>query len=260
MGLSSISYDSAMTASADPYADNSSSSYSSVPSYTPSSLPPIKAKPAEASGGIGGLLTRFGIGGKKEDDKAAPVDTAAAAEARRSFNAPSLNVGLAAQASSIGLPRQKPLQTTEREERYLRYERRGLFGQMSYNVGYSYIGGLALGGAIGFFQGLKNSPNRHPRILVNSILNGSGKNGSRLGNAAGVLAMLYTVLERQAEDMEFDRLPAWFNNGIGYDVFSKSRSDMLIPATAAFATGAFFTLPRASEFVNNTIFASYQSA
>jgi hypothetical protein len=40
--------------------------------------------------------------------------------------------------------------------------------------------------------GLRNSPNRTPRVLLNSILNGSGKFGARAGNAAGVLAMLYT--------------------------------------------------------------------
>ena len=30
--------------------------------------------------------------------------------------------------------------------KYLRYERRGLWGQASYNIGYSYFGGLAVGG------------------------------------------------------------------------------------------------------------------
>ena len=40
-------------------------------------------------------------------------------------------------------------------------------------------------------------PNMRPRILFNSLLNGSGKFGAKFGNSAGVLALLYTVLERQ---------------------------------------------------------------
>ena len=32
------------------------------------------------------------------------------------------------------------------EPKYLHYERRGLWGQASYNIGYSYFGGLAVGG------------------------------------------------------------------------------------------------------------------
>jgi len=117
---------------------------------------------------------------------------------------------------------------------------------MSYNVGYSYFSGLLLGGLVGCAQGLRASPNRHPRVLLNSILNGSGRAGSRVGNAAGVLAMVYTVAERQAEDLEVDRLPAAINNAIGRDVLPHGRLDATIPAIAAFVTGVIFTMPRAS--------------
>lgn len=116
---------------------------------------------------------------------------------------------------------------------------------MSYNVGYSYFGGLLLGGSIGGALGLRAAPNRHPRVVLNSLLNGSGKYGARCGNAAGVLAMLYSVLERQAEDAELDRLPGTLNNALGADVFARSRWDAIVPAAAAFATGALFTAPRA---------------
>jgi hypothetical protein len=70
--------------------------------------------------------------------------------------------------------------------------------------------------------------------------------GSRAGNAAGVLAMLYTVLERRAEDAEVDALPGAVNNWAGADVLGRaSRWPALVPAAAAFATGALFALPRA---------------
>ena len=74
----------------------------------------------------------------------------------------------------------------------------------------------------------------------------SGRVGSRAGNAAGVLAMLYTVLERRAEDAEVDALPGAVNNWAGADVLGRaSRWPALVPAAAAFATGALFALPRA---------------
>ena len=78
------------------------------------------------------------------------------------------------------------------EPKYLRYERRGLWGQASYNIGYSYFGGLAVGGLIGMVNGLRAAPNSTPRVLLNSVLNGSGKLGARVGNAAGVASLLYT--------------------------------------------------------------------
>lgn len=150
------------------------------------------------------------------------------------------------------------------EPHYLHHERRGLWGQAAYNIGYSYFGGLAVGGFVGFANGLRRSPNNSPRVLLNSVLNGCGKSGAKAGNAAGVLAMVYTgeqpqrhrlrlgsrrgvylplfcgtaalaptlipgppvsslppdcaVLERQAEDLEVDKLPGLVNRLIGYDV------------------------------------------
>lgn len=76
--------------------------------------------------------------------------------------------------------------------RYLAHERRSLWGQASYNIGYSYFGGLAVGGAWGLAAGLRAAPHSNARVLLNSALNGSGKHGARCGNAAGVLALLYT--------------------------------------------------------------------
>lgn len=107
-------------------------------------------------------------------------------------------------------------------------------------------------GLYGCMHGLKNSPNKRPRILVNSVLNGSGKYGAKTGNAAGVLAMIYTVLERQFEDSEIDKLPGTINRVIGYDIMSRHRYDWLIPATTAFATGVVFTLPRAGMACSKT--------
>ena len=43
------------------------------------------------------------------------------------------------------------------------------------------------------------------------MLNATGKFGARAGNAAGVLALLFTVTERQLEDFEVDKLPGALN-------------------------------------------------
>jgi hypothetical protein len=102
-----------------------------------------------------------------------------------------------------------------------------------------------LGGLVGTVIGVRSSPNSRPRIVFNSVLNWGGKSGAKCGNAAGVLALLYTGLERQFEDVEFDKFPGVVNNALGMDVFTRYRSDLAIPAATAFATGVLFTLPRA---------------
>ena len=131
-------------------------------------------------------------------------------------------------------------------------ERRGLWGACSYNIGYAYFGGLFAGGCFGVVQGLRTSPNAQPRILLNSVLNASGKFGARAGNAAGVLSLLFTVTERQLEDLELDKLPGALNDLAapltgGRDLFRRQRAEGLVPLATAFATGAMFTLPRAAS-------------
>ena len=127
----------------------------------------------------------------------------------------------------------------------LAHDRRSLWGQCSYNIGYSYFGGLAAGGLFGVAHGVRHSPNAQPRILLNSVLNAAGKFGARAGNAAGVLALLYTVTERQLEDLEVDKLPGTLNELAGRDLFERGRVEALVPAATAFTTGVLFSLPRA---------------
>jgi len=139
---------------------------------------------------------------------------------------------------------------TSSQTKLLPHERRSLWGQCSYNIGYSYAGGLFLGGLMGFQHGLRSSPNSQPRIILNSVLNGCGKYGAKFGNAAGVLALVFTVVERQLEDVEVDTLPGVINSYVsplvgGRDLFSINRTEALVPVASAFATGVLFTLPRA---------------
>jgi hypothetical protein len=176
-----------------------------------------------------------------------------------------VNVAAAAMASSLplysGLTGSRT--AAPASQQYLAFERRTLTNQMSYNTGYSYFTGLLLGGAYGLVHGVTSSPNARPRILLNSILNGCGKYGAKMGNSAGIVAMIYTIVERSGEEWEVDKLPGSINNLIGYDLLGKYRYDWAIPVASAFTTGVLFTLPRAgthspSSYCNTSTHTSIQ--
>lgn len=94
-------------------------------------------------------------------------------------------------------------------------------------------------------QGLRGAPNSRPRVVLNAVLNGAGRHGARAGNVAGVLALLYSGVERRVEEWEVDRLPHALNRLVGFNAVGARRWDAAIPGTAAFLTGALFSLPRA---------------
>ena len=99
---------------------------------------------------------------------------------------------------------------------YLDYDSkgRGLTERMFYNSGITYIGGLGLGGIFGALEGLRNAPKKRFKIRLNSVLNACGKRGSRVGNAVGVLAIMYTGMEGLADYLEADKLAGGIVNPI----------------------------------------------
>lgn len=202
------------------------------------------AEPLSSGGGRGAASSLGGPSGSSASASASASSSGGAAGGGLG----SFDIAHAIHAGSLAMPAFGGAFATgaaNADKRYLAHERRSLWGQASYNVGYSYFGGLALGGIYGVLAGVRASPNARPRVLLNAMLNGAGKHGAKSGNAAGVLAMVYTVLERNLEDAEVDKLPGWANNAIGMDVFPRSRVDGLIPAVSALGTGVLFTLPRA---------------
>ncbi len=125
------------------YGMGSSSSGSS--SYSSGSSLPSTAEAPRASGGMRNSVEL----GAPNLDHLSSNDIAAA-----------LNIG---NMPLTGLNR-----SSESENRkFLSYERRSLWGQASYNVGYSYFGGLFLGGLAGVANGVRISPNMNPRVLLN---------------------------------------------------------------------------------------------
>lgn len=50
------------------------------------------------------------------------------------------------------------------------------------------------------------------------------------------------------EDWEVDRFPGYVGRALGLEISPRGPgADMLVPASAAFMTGALFTLPKAGE-------------
>lgn len=110
---------------------------------------------------------------------------------------------------------------------YLHYQPKAWYERLAYNTGFAYLFGIGSGGLYGVFNGFTTSPSNKLRIRLNSILNKSGRFGSRFGNALGAVAMMYSCLE------EFtDR--AHIEDYIPFD------EDLVNPPLAAALTGILY--------------------
>lgn len=72
---------------------------------------------------------------------------------------------------------------------------RGLMVTMFANAGTAYLMGIGGGGFYGFRQGLAATPSNRFRVQLNSVLNHTGRYGSRAGNTLGVVSVLYSLYE-----------------------------------------------------------------
>ncbi|KAF9435098.1 Mitochondrial import inner membrane translocase subunit tim23 [Entomortierella beljakovae] len=68
---------------------------------------------------------------------------------------------------------------------------RGWSDDLTYGTGLTYITGLSVGGAYGFYEGLRSSPSPALKIRLNTVLNSMTRRGPFIGNSAGVLALMY---------------------------------------------------------------------
>ncbi|MCJ1316716.1 Mitochondrial import inner membrane translocase subunit tim23 [Xylographa vitiligo] len=72
---------------------------------------------------------------------------------------------------------------------------RGWSDDLCYGTGVTYLGALSLGGAWGLTEGLNRSPsNAPPKLRLNSVLNSVTRRGPFLGNSAGVIALVYNLV------------------------------------------------------------------
>jgi hypothetical protein len=95
---------------------------------------------------------------------------------------------------------------------YLDYDPkgRGIVVTMFANTGMSYLIGTGVGGIYGFRQGLAATPSNRFRVQLNSVLNHSGRYGSRAGNTLGVFAILYSLAEGLADNVSMLPSPCMF--------------------------------------------------
>lgn len=72
---------------------------------------------------------------------------------------------------------------------------KGWTDDLCYGTGTVYLMGLGLGGAYGFAEGLRKTPaDASFKLRLNSILNAVTRRGPFLGNSAGVLTLMYNLI------------------------------------------------------------------
>jgi len=84
---------------------------------------------------------------------------------------------------------------------YLEYDQkgRGVVTTMFANAGAAYMLGIAGGGMYGLRKGLASTPSSRFKVKLNSVLNSSGRYGSRAGNSLGTFAIMYSLYEGLAD-------------------------------------------------------------
>jgi len=115
-----------------------------------------------------------------------------------------------------------------RQPDYLDYDQtgRGTIVTMFANCGMAYLMGSFSGTCFGLKEGLIKSPSSRWRVKLNSILNHCGRHGSRWGNGLGVVAVLYSLYEGLADNLDIDSYTGPIQPAA--------------PAFAGFMTGATF--------------------
>ena len=72
---------------------------------------------------------------------------------------------------------------------------RGWSDDLCYGTGTTYVGALGAGGAWGLAEGMKKlPPTAPPKLRLNSVLNSVTRRGPFLGNSAGVIALVYNLI------------------------------------------------------------------
>jgi len=109
---------------------------------------------------------------------------------------------------------------------------RDVFQRCIYNMGHAYLGGIALGGAYGAIEGLRNTPSTKFKIRLNSFLNAAGKRGSRAGNAFAVIAMFFSASEALFENFEIEKYTGRGTSDVAYPVLAGAFTGFLYKATS----------------------------
>mmetsp|Transcript_9409 Transcript_9409/g.26986 ORF Transcript_9409/g.26986 Transcript_9409/m.26986 type:complete len:226 (-) Transcript_9409:109-786(-) len=97
------------------------------------------------------------------------------------------------------------------------------FGEhIQYYCGAAYLTGMGVGGALGFFEGLRKGQNLPtPKLKQNAVVNAMSKRGPTLAANLAVFALMFTFSERMA-------------------LYSRDKDDVMNSIIAASATGFMF--------------------
>jgi import inner membrane translocase subunit TIM23 len=82
------------------------------------------------------------------------------------------------------------------QDDYKKYARKSFGEQLMYSAGSLYLSGLAIGGAWGFAEGIRNASGNSFKLKLNSVLNSCTRRGPFLGNSLGILSIMYVGSER----------------------------------------------------------------
>lgn len=112
------------------------------------------------------------------------------------------NISLTTVAPALGMGSQQGQQPD-----YLEFDQkgRGVVVTMFANAGMCYLLGIGGGGLYGLQRGIVSTPSSKFKVKLNSVLNHSGRFGSRVGNTLGVFAVLYSLYEGLGDTLELDR-------------------------------------------------------
>ncbi len=64
---------------------------------------------------------------------------------------------------------------------------RDTMGQLVFNTGVCWLGGFVGGGLFGAYQGWRGAASPNMKLRINGVMNGLSSQGSRAGNALGVI-------------------------------------------------------------------------
>mmetsp|Transcript_20541 Transcript_20541/g.41104 ORF Transcript_20541/g.41104 Transcript_20541/m.41104 type:complete len:198 (-) Transcript_20541:39-632(-) len=95
---------------------------------------------------------------------------------------------------------------TQSEPDYLDFDvkGRGMWEKTVASAGWGYLGGTVTGALYGLRTGAASSPNTRFKVRMNSLLNHTGRYGSRFGNAVGCVALVYSLIEGSLDKADAD--------------------------------------------------------
>ena len=72
------------------------------------------------------------------------------------------------------------------------------------NTGIVFISGWGIGSVTGFANGIRKSPSRRMKIVMNSGLNHAGRAGVKYGNMLACLTLYFSAFQELADEGELD--------------------------------------------------------